>query len=46
MNEDNKFADLIKEDINRLVEHINLIIDTHNKQLDELEDLINKTKEI
>ena len=40
MNEiDMKVADTFEQDINNLAEHLNLVIQAHNKQLDEIEQL-------
>ena len=44
--EDTKVADIFTEDINNLTEHLNIIINAHNKQLDLIEQLTNNWNEL
>ena len=42
---DTKVADIFTEDINNLTEHLNIVINAHNRQLDKIDQLTNELKE-
>ena len=44
--EDTKVADIFTEDINNLTEHLNIVINAHNKQLDKIDQLTNNWNEL
>lgn len=44
--EDTKVADIFTEDINNLTEHLNIVINAHNKQLDKIDQLTNIWNEL
>lgn len=44
--QDTKVSDIFTDDINNLTEHLNIVIEAHNKQLDEIERLNNIINEL
>lgn len=44
--ESTKVSDIFTEDINKLTEHLNIVIEAHNKQLDEIKRLISNWNEL
>lgn len=46
IDEDSQIADIFKKDFNQLIDHINLIVNAHNKQVDKIEILNNIINEL